>query len=272
MKETLGLETVRLGKLPSEQFISEQLELVDLPGAVEHLGDNRDIGNLAANRRINGFGTAVVPPETNSSISTVGRAAPTFTIEQRKYVFQFMEGKLAFTVTSDGSKHVKKAKREFMKKNKIKLKLGIAEVERVVESPGDSQSLSDLVEYYIHNSENVEGRIWLLAALRSGADVSEDSSCIFDAVSRPSSERQLDVTSSVKCDVLEAVDVFVSIDENDERIFLDYSRKAGMMLGIGGTGGMKSASAVKVERSKLRRTRIVLDYDVRHKSYIAIRS
>lgn len=77
--------------------------------------------------------------------------------------------------------------------------------------------------------------------------------------------------STVKCDVLEAVDVFVSYDEN-ERIFLDYSREAGMMLAIRGSGGLKCASAVKVERPKLRRARIVLDYDVRCNSYIARRA
>lgn len=104
------------------------------------------------------------------------------------------------------------------------------------------------------------------------AIVSEDSSCIFDGVSRSGSDSLLHVKSPVKCDVLEAVDVFVSSDENDERIFLDYSRKAGMFLGVWGTGGMKSAKAVRVERSKLLRARIVLDYDVRHNSYIASRS
>lgn len=101
--------------------------------------------------------------------------------------------------------------------------------------------------------------------------MSANSSRVFDAVSCPGLEGKLDVRSSVKCDVLEVVDVFVSSDENDEMIFMDYSRKAGMMLGISGTGGMKRASAVKVYRSRLLRARIVLDQDVRHSCYIASR-
>lgn len=58
-------------------------------GAVEHLGGNRDIPNLAVPRRINGFGTVEPPPETNSSISTVGRIDPTFSLEGRTYMFCF---------------------------------------------------------------------------------------------------------------------------------------------------------------------------------------
>lgn len=76
------------------------------------------------------------------------------------------------------------------------------------------------------------------------------------------------VTSTVRCDILEAVDVFVSNDGDDERVFLDYSRRLGMMLAIWGTSGMKFARAVKVKRSELFRARIVLDYDVRCNSYI----
>lgn len=78
--------------------------------------------------------------------------------------------------------------------------------------------------------------------------------------------------SSVRCDVLKAVYVFVSKDDNGDMIFLDYSRKAEIMLGIWGTGGMKHAKAAKVERSKLRRARLILDYDARYNSYISIRS
>lgn len=74
------------------------------------------------------------------------------------------------------------------------------------------------------------------------------------------------------CDVLEAVDIFVSMDENDERVFLDYGKKLGVMLGIWGTSGMKSARAVKVERQKLLRARIGLDYGVRCNSYMGSRS
>lgn len=101
-----------------------------------------------------------------------------------------------------------------------------------------------------------------------------NSSCIFDAVSGLGpcwKGPLLDVASSVKCDFLEVVDTFVSNDENDEKIYLDYSRKAGMMLGIRRTGEMKCAKAVQVERSKLFRARIVLDDDMRGHSYIGSR-
>lgn len=57
-------------------------------------------------------------------------------------------------------------------------------------------TLPDLLEDYIHNSDDVGGRIWLLAALKSGAGVSEDSSCIFDAVWRTDSVGQLVVAST----------------------------------------------------------------------------
>lgn len=77
---------------------------------------------------------------------------------------------------------------------------------------------------------------------------------------------------SLKCDVLEVVDVFVTDDENDERIFLDYSNKMGVLLGISGTGGVKRARALKMDRTKLLWARIVLDYDVRCISYIGSRS
>lgn len=148
----------------------------------------------------------------------------------------------------------------------------MAEVDKVIESSGDCESLSDLVEYFIHNSDDVEGRIWLLAALRGGAGVSENSSCIFEAVSSQGSEGELDVTCPVKCDFLESVDVFVSNDLNDERIFLDHSKKTGIMVAMWGIGGMKCAKAVNVERSKLLRERIILDYSVRCISYISGRS
>lgn len=51
-------------------------------------------------------------------------------------------------------------------------------------------------------------------ALKNSAAVSEESSCMFD-------ESKLNVTSTVWCDVLEAVDVFVRNGENDERILLN---------------------------------------------------
>lgn len=38
---------------------------------VEHLADTRNIIKLTDRRRIDGFGTVVPPPETNSSISTI---------------------------------------------------------------------------------------------------------------------------------------------------------------------------------------------------------
>jgi len=241
-------------------------------GVVEHIGNNRDIQNLMERRRINGFGTVVPPPETNSSISAVGRRAPAFELEGKTVMFKFTLGELGFKVNNneDESKLIKK----FTKKNRIKIKLGFAEVDKIIETTGDIDSLSDLIEYYIHNSDDVEGRIWLLATLKTAARMSENSSSIFDAVSGlpPLIEGpQLDVISTVKCDVLEAVDVFVSNDANDERIFLDYSRKSENMLGIWGTGGMKCARAVEVERTQLFRARLVLDYDVRHNSYIARR-
>lgn len=80
------------------------------------------------------------------------------------------EGLLAFQVTNedDGSETAKK----FTKRDRIKLKLGPAEVDRVIESSGNFESLSDFVEYYIHNSDDIEGRIWLLAVLKSQAHVS----------------------------------------------------------------------------------------------------
>lgn len=71
---------------------------------VEHLGDNRDIPKLEDARRINGFGTVVPPPDTNGSMSTVGRTAPTFSIEGRTYRFQFINGKPAYEVKNDASK------------------------------------------------------------------------------------------------------------------------------------------------------------------------
>lgn len=245
-------------------------------GIVEHLGENRDISKLTERRKINGFGTAVPPPETNSSISTVGRTAPTFSLEGRTYRFQYKDGILGLeaTIDDDESKFSKKGLK-FSKKNRIKEKMGLAEVDRVIESSGDCECLSDIVEHYIHSSDDVAGRLWLLAVLKIGATVLEGSSCVFDAVSGfniGGKLPQLDVKSTVRCDVLEAVDVFVSNDKNDERVFLDYSWRPDKMLGIWGTGGMKCASAVKVERSKLRRARIVLDYDVRCNSYIASRS
>lgn len=65
--------------------------------------------------------------------------------------------------------------------------------------------------------------------------------------------------------------MFLSTDENDDgMLFLDYSRKSGVMLEISGAGGMKYAKAVAVERSNLLRGRIVLDYDVRCNSYIGV--
>jgi len=240
-------------------------------GIVEHLGDNRDIPKLTEKRRINGFGTVAPPPETNSSISTTGRRRATFSLEGRECRFQTTDGGLSFEVIyDDGSKFRKK----FTKKKRTKLKMGVAEVARIIESSGDFGSLSDLVEEYLHNSNDVEGRIWLLAALRTRADISDDSSCIFDAVSgfRPRWEgTPLVVRSAVRCDILEAVDVFVSSDEKDERIFLDYSSKPGTMLRIWGTGGMKCARAVEVDRGQLLRARIELDYDFRCNSYIANR-
>lgn len=45
------------------------------------------------------------------------------------------------------------------------------EVDEGIESFGDYESLPDLVEHYMHNSDDVEGRIWLLAALKTGAQV-----------------------------------------------------------------------------------------------------
>lgn len=92
--------------------------------------------------------------------------------------------------------------------------------------------------------------------------MSEYSSCIIDAVSRPASEGQfdmrssgirvvLDVTSTVECDVLEVLDILVNNDTSEERISVDYSAKSGVILGISGLGSMKSASALKVERKLL---------------------
>lgn len=81
---------------------------------VEHLGDNRDVPKLSKSRPINGFGTAVPPPETNSSISTVGRSAPRFEVEGRTYMFQLTNGQLAFEVTDDedGINTTKKVKKD----------------------------------------------------------------------------------------------------------------------------------------------------------------
>lgn len=133
-------------------------------GAVEHIGDNRDISKLTESRRMNGFGTVVVPPETNSSISGIGRRAPTFEVEGRTYRFTTLGNmELAFEVVDNGDKST--LKKKFTKTNRIKLDQGIAEVDRIIETQGDCESLSDLVEYYIHNSDDV----WLLAALRIGA-------------------------------------------------------------------------------------------------------
>lgn len=50
-------------------------------GTVEHLGDHRDIPKLAETRKVNWFWLVIPPPETNSSISTVGRREPTFSVE-----------------------------------------------------------------------------------------------------------------------------------------------------------------------------------------------
>lgn len=89
--------------------------------------------------------------------------------------------------------------------------MGPTEVDRITEGLGDCESLSDLVEQYIHNNDEVGGRIWLLAELRSGACVSEESSCIFVAVSvfRSGTDKpQLHVRSTVRSDVLEASTCF----------------------------------------------------------------
>lgn len=56
---------------------------------------------MTERRGINGFGTLVDPPETYSSISTVGRRAPSFWVEARTYSFRFMFGKLAFEERTD---------------------------------------------------------------------------------------------------------------------------------------------------------------------------
>lgn len=104
----------------------------------------------------------MAPRETNSSISTVGRRAPSFSLEGKRYKFKFLDGCLAFEVTdAEGGAKVSK---KLMKKNWVKYMLGIAEVDKVVETEGDCESLTDLIEQYIHNSDDVEGPIWLLSA------------------------------------------------------------------------------------------------------------
>lgn len=96
-----------------------------------------------------------MPPETNSSISTVGRRAPTFEVEGRTYRFQFTEGRFSFEVLGDedGCKLAKK----FTKKDWIKVQSGMVELDKVIESWGDCDSLSDLVEYYVYGSDHIEG-------------------------------------------------------------------------------------------------------------------
>lgn len=70
-------------------------------GPVERLRDNRDIPKLTVPRRIHGLGIVVAPPETNSSVSTVGRSAPTFSIEGSTYRFKFIHEKLAVEAIDD---------------------------------------------------------------------------------------------------------------------------------------------------------------------------
>lgn len=79
---------------------------------VEHLGENRDIARLRGKRRINGLGTVVTPPETNSSISTIGRRAPAFSVGGRTYKFHFANRTLAFEATIDRDKFTKKFKKK----------------------------------------------------------------------------------------------------------------------------------------------------------------
>lgn len=102
--------------------------------------------------------------------------------------------------------------------------------------------------------------------------MSNEPACIFDVISCLDSRRKLNLMNTVKSDVLEAVDVFLSNDENNEKIYLDYSTKAGMMPGIWARSGTMTAKAVKGDRSKLLRARLVLDDDVRCNSYFSSRS